>query len=233
MHARRGSRRSAAESLSPGHVLGGFSTITANRTVRGTGVGHTASMSWPFLYFSDEGLSLAELTAARLDGDLIDVGEAFMPTDAVETSALRAASLGRLIPPAVALTHVSAAWIHGAISAPPSRHTVQRLSRVRTHVRDPRLVYRDRAVPIDDVTVIGGVSVTTPARTLADLVRDLCRGEVRSRPAIEAMALWNPDLAGETAQWLQHAPPLHFKRPALVFLRLLAGREPAQEEVTR
>ncbi|WP_298742369.1 SAM-dependent methyltransferase [uncultured Microbacterium sp.] len=190
-------------------------------------------MSWPFLYFSGDGLSLAELTAARLDGDLIDVGEAFMPTDAVETRALRAASLRRLIPTTVALTHASAAWIHGAVSTPPARHTVQRLSRVRMHVRDPRLIYRDHAVSSTDVVEIGGISVTSPARTLADLVREFCGGVHSARPLAESMARWRPDLPAETLGWLEHAPPMHFKRPARTFLRHLAERAAAQEEVTR
>lgn len=176
-------------------------------------------MSWPFLYFSCEGLSLAELTAARLDGDLIDVGEAFMPADAVETHTLRAASLGRLIPGTVAITRVSAAWVHGAVSVPPARHTVQRLSSARAHVRDPRLAYRDRPVPSGDVVFIAGVAVTSPPRTLADLVRDLCHGDEGARTVIESMLIWRPELVNEAVALLESAPPMHFKRPALAFLR--------------
>lgn len=188
-------------------------------------------MSWPFLYFADEALSLAELSAARLDGDLVDVGEAFMPTDAVETSALRAASLRRLIPATVALTRISAAWVHGAWPSPPARHTVQRCARVRLHVRDPRILYRDRLVPAADVTVIGGVAVTSPGRTLADLARDFCRGEEEARTVIDAMVGWRPDLAREGVAWLEQAPPLHYKRPAIAMLRPLAGER--QDDVTR
>jgi len=38
--------------------------------------GTVAGMSSPFLYFADERLSPAELSAARLDGHLVDLGEA-------------------------------------------------------------------------------------------------------------------------------------------------------------
>ena len=55
--------------------------------------GHSAVMSSPFLYFADERLSPAELSAARLDGHLVELGEAYIPADAVETRGLRAGSL--------------------------------------------------------------------------------------------------------------------------------------------
>ena len=42
-------------------------------------------MASPFLYFADDRLSLAELSAAWLDGDLVELGEAYIPADAVET----------------------------------------------------------------------------------------------------------------------------------------------------
>ena len=83
-------------------------------------------MTSPFLYFVDERLSLAELSAARLDGHLIEVDAAYMPADTVETPSARAASLGPLLRDLMAATHLSAAWVHGVISEPPSRHTVQR-----------------------------------------------------------------------------------------------------------
>ena len=47
-------------------------------------------MASPFLYQIDDRLSLAELTAARLDGHLVELGEAYIPADAVETLGLRA-----------------------------------------------------------------------------------------------------------------------------------------------
>jgi hypothetical protein len=76
-------------------------------------------MSWPFLYFAGDRLSTAELARARLDGDLVEVGEAYMPTDAVETRELRAGSLRPMIPAALALTRRVAAWVHGALAEPP------------------------------------------------------------------------------------------------------------------
>ncbi len=186
-------------------------------------------MTWPFLYFAGERLSYAELAAARLDGDLIEVGEAFMPADAVETRELRAGSLRHLVPPTAAVTRWSAAWVHGAVTDPPSRHTVQRASHQRIHhVTDPRLAYRDQLLPPDEVIRVGGISLTPPARTLADLARDLHAGDADAPALIQALIAWDPTLAAEAAAWLEHARPMHFKRPALASLRAWA-----QEEVTR
>ncbi|MFT3799021.1 SAM-dependent methyltransferase [Microbacterium sp.] len=183
-------------------------------------------MPWPFLYRSGDVLSEAELCAARLDGDLVEVGEAFMPADAVETRELRAGSLRGWLPPAVALTRVSAAWVHGAVPDPPVRHSVQRLSPTRIpHVIDVRLTYRDRVVPEADVMRISGVAVTSPERTLADLVRDLHGGEP-VEPLIEAMIAWRPHLCVGAAEQLARGR-LHHKRAALAYLRR------RQDEVTR
>ncbi|MGC5083468.1 hypothetical protein, partial [Escherichia coli] len=67
----------------------------------------------PFLYFPGERLSLAELTAACLDGLLAPIGEGFMPADAVETTWMRARSLAPLVGERWAAVRVSAAWVHG------------------------------------------------------------------------------------------------------------------------
>lgn len=186
-------------------------------------------MAWPFLYLVGERLSQAELTAARIDGDLVEVGDAFMPADAVETPQLRAGSLRALVPPRIAATRATAAWVHGAIAEPPSRHCVQRATSTRIHhVVDRRLRYSDRPLPAEHVVTIAGVAVTNPERTLTDLVRDHHGGDAHAGVLAEAMIAWKPDLARLTALWLAAAPPMRNKRPALLRLR-----ERAQEEVTR
>ncbi|MFT4214200.1 MAG: type IV toxin-antitoxin system AbiEi family antitoxin [Microbacterium sp.] len=185
-------------------------------------------MLWPFLYLPGDRLSEAELCAARLDGDLIEVGEAFMPADAAETRELRAGSLRALVPPKLALARVSAAWVHGALSEPPARHTVQRMSSTRIHhVIDVRLVYRDQALCAADVVRVSGVAVTTPEKTLSDLVRGMYSGEDVGA-VVEAMLAWQSGLAARTVEHLARDLARQHKRPALAFLR-----ERAQDEVTR
>jgi len=134
---------------------------------------HTSGVSSPFLYFGGDRLSEAELIAASLDGDLVRLGEGYVPADTVETAALRAASLAPLVGDDAAATHASAAWVLGGCGEPPARHSIQRIVAHRTrHRLDSRYVYRDPRIEADDLVRLGGVAVTTPARTIADLARD-------------------------------------------------------------
>lgn len=119
-------------------------------------------------------LSLTELSAARLDGDVVELGEAYAPADLVETPALRAASLAPLIETirGAAFAGMSAAWIHGAGDAPPEVHEVQ--SATGRRLRAPanrRLIVHDPVLDPVDLQDLGGVAVTTPERTLIDLLR--------------------------------------------------------------
>lgn len=186
-------------------------------------------MASPFLYFADDRLSRAELTAACLDGDLVELGEAYIPADAVETSALRAGSLLPVLGETLAATHLTAAWIHGALPQQPTRHTVQRAVPKRLHiVPDRQVVYRDLAVPAEELQLIGGVRVTTVPKTLADLSRVADHEHMR---AARLLAGANPDAVSAAIDGLDNGALPH-KRIALALLRGLAAA-PAQDEVTR
>jgi len=187
-------------------------------------------MGSPFLYFADDRLSLAELSAACLDGDLVGLGEAYIPADAVETRALRAGSLRELLGEQLAATHLSAAWVHGALVNPPSRHTVQRAVSHRLHrVPDRRVVYRDLSVDPADLLLIGGVRVTSAARTLVDLARI---GDDVHVGAARLLAQAHVGLIDDATAWLQRRHRLPYKQTALDLLRSFAADRP-QEEVTR
>ena len=183
-------------------------------------VGHTADMASPFLYFVDDRLSLAELSAARLDGDVVELGDAYIPADAVETRALRAGSLTGLLGDTLAATHLTSAWVHGALPYPPALHTVQRAVPRRLHrVPVRHLVYRDLAVAPEDLETVGGVQVTTPTRTLADLCRI---GDDDHTRAARLLADRRPELIDAAAASL-HRGALPHKRAALTLLRGLAA----------
>lgn len=177
-------------------------------------------MTWPFLYLPGDRLSESELCAARLDGDVVEIGEAFIPADAVETPDLRAGSLRPLVARGLVVTHASAAWVHGALALPPLRHSVQRISETRLHhVLHTRLRYRDGRMPLAHATRVGGVAVTTVARTLADLVRaDLAEAREPGAEA-RAMAAAFPGAVADAAALLEASGPVTFKRPALAWLR--------------
>jgi hypothetical protein len=209
---------------------GGHPRLTRSGTV--------AFMPSPFLYFADERLSPAELSAARLDGHLVELGEAYIPADAVETRELRAGSLRGLLGATLAATHLSAAWVHGALPEPPARHTVQRAVARRLHqVIGRRLVYRDLRVDPLDVMPIGGVQVTDPVRTLVDLSRV---GDDDHARAARLMADADPALPRRAVTWFESHGALPNKRAALVLLSGLAEEIESrrtcsgpQEEVTR
>lgn len=189
-------------------------------------------MAWPFLYFAGDTLTIAELSAARLDGHLVELGEGYIPADAVETAVMRAASLRPLLGDTLAAVELSAAWIHGALGEPPARHTVRRATPQRLHhVISRRLRYHDARIDPDDVIRCGGVRVTTPARTLADLAR---RADPPSRAAALAM-LRGCAQAGDAIEWLDRHRSLPHRRTALVLLDELARRaeSPDQDDVTR
>ncbi len=193
-------------------------------------------MTWPFLYIPGDRLSAAELAAARLDGDVVEVGEAFIPADALETRELRAGSLRPLVGAALVVTHGSAAWVHGARPDPPRRHSVQRLSATRLpHVLSARLHYRDGRMPPAHAVRFGGVSVTTVPRTVADLVRaDLATA---ADVGIDARAMLDafPGAAAAAARLLADGGPVSHKRPALAWLRARADADGSgdQPEVAR
>src|SRR3546814_4417455 len=93
---RRPPRSTRTDTLFP------YTTLFRSRTVVHSGqrppaptaaLGETAGMASPFLYFAGSRLSQAELSAACLDGDLVPLGDGFVPADLIETTALRAASL--------------------------------------------------------------------------------------------------------------------------------------------
>ncbi|MCK2021717.1 SAM-dependent methyltransferase [Microbacterium sp. kSW2-24] len=123
-----------------------------------------------FLYLPGQRLTLPELTAARLDGDVVDIGEAFIPADLVEGADVRAASIATIVHPGTAVCGPSAVWVHGACDAPPNPHHLRRAvaRRIRA-VQSPRVRYHDTPLPAEDLVLIGGIPITTPERTLIDL----------------------------------------------------------------
>ncbi|MDQ0645514.1 type IV toxin-antitoxin system AbiEi family antitoxin [Microbacterium murale] len=182
-------------------------------------------------------LSQQELIAARLDGLLVEVGEGYMPVDLPEDAGARAAALIPILSPGFAASGPTAAWVHGIGDAPPLRHHIQRAvdHRPRVHPRQNLIMHEGR-VPPSDLLLVGAVPVTTPLRTLTDLVLtsgryDECAAWMRS------MATACPSLVPRVQSLLVARSRLPGKRAALAALaELIAGREQeegAQDEVTR
>lgn len=166
----------------------------------------------PFLYFAGERLSLAELTAACLDGLLTPIGEGYMPADAVETTWMRARSLAPLIDDRLAAVRLSAAWVHGGVDVEPARHRVQRASARRARpVRGARVVYHDVRLDAADVVTIAGVHVARPERALVDLARS---EDAADHDAARTWARTTPGLVDGALGWLARHPRFPYGRRA-------------------
>lgn len=178
-------------------------------------------------------LSRAELISARLDGLLIEVGEGFMPPDLPENTAARLASLGPVILPGFAASGPSAAWVHGVGDAAPRCHHLQRFAPHRPRVRTMRdvIVHQSR-LPDSDVLRIGALVVTTPVRTLTDLVLSGVRDPEALRWA-QLLAARSPALVSEVRSALESRERIPGKRRALALVAQLESDEQAYEEVTR
>lgn len=176
----------------------------------------------PFLFFADERLSLAELSAACLDGLLVPLGEGFMPADAAETPWMRARSLFPLLGERWAAVRASAAWIHGAVSEEPTPHHVQRVGPTRVRaLSDARTVFHDVRLESADVCAIAGVHVSSPGRTLVDLARSDDDGE---RDLACTWATTDPLVRGAAERWLEGHPRFPHGRRATVLLSGLTMR---------
>ncbi|WP_350349776.1 hypothetical protein ABIQ69_07720 [Agromyces sp. G08B096] len=117
-------------------------------------------------------LPLAELCAARLDGDVIAWRDGFVPIDEPDLPALRARLLALGVDRALVLDRRSAAWVHGAGQVAPARTQFCVDASARTTVRAELGHVREVTLDPGDVELIGEVRCTTRARTVYDLVRD-------------------------------------------------------------
>ena len=173
-----------------------------------------------FIYFAGDALSIAELSAASLDGHLVGLGEGFMPADAVETPAMRAASLRSLMGETKAASLLTAAWIWGAIPSAPARHSAHRAVAHRLHhVVDRRLVLHDVYLADDARVRLGGVWVSTPLHSLIALVR---HAVAAPSPKLSARSTTVSSAAGPPAILLASAQPL--EHPAVQAARALVEK---------
>lgn len=144
------------------------------------------------LYLPGARLSLPELSAARLDGDVVEIGDAYIPADLPESPDVRASSIAVLVQDGTAACGPSAAWIHGAGDAPPPVHHVRRCVERRVRPRlSARITFHDTVIPATDVEVLGGIPVSTPVRTMSDLATALHR-DPRVLPWMHALAAVHP-----------------------------------------
>jgi len=123
-------------------------------------------------------LPFAELQAARLDGELYAVDEFFSPvdspltTDARGLALYRALSRFRGLEKRLVAEQWSAAWVWGAVFAPPYPHQFCAPVAIRARENAPQLGHvREVKLVRQEVLTVNGLRLTTPLRTALDLVR--------------------------------------------------------------
>ena len=169
---------------------------------------------------SSADLPIAELTAARLDGELFGVDSCFAPIDEIEQTHHRAASLGAVVPDRLIAEQHSAAWVWGAVARPPAPHEFCVASGARVRVLGVRWL-RVREVVIDDreLASLGGMLVTTPLRTAIDLARFSARFDDHERSAVLELARTGSFGLGECLDGMDRRRNLPNKRSAAARLR--------------
>lgn len=181
-------------------------------------------------YRPGDRLTLAELSAARLDGVVIEVGEGFMPVDTVEEADARALGVAMLIPRGTAACGPTAAWIHGAGDAPPAVHHIRRVSAARMRVTPrARVIYHDRRAAQDAVADVGGIPVTTPEATASELLYAAALDQ-RDDHWVNALLQARPELLGSLEDELARATRRPGRRAAA---QLLQAVRASQDVVTR
>ena len=177
-----------------------------------------------FLYLPGRRLDITELSAARLDGHVFEIGEGYIPADLVEGPATRAAAVATLIPTDTAASGPTAAWIHGAGDAPPARHHVRRAvdHRIRPAIA-PRVTLHDTALAASEFVILGGVPVMTPGRTMIDLALGLHRDESLRRWML-LLAEVDPRLVGDAVAALETMTRVPGKRAGRAALERLSLR---------
>lgn len=118
-------------------------------------------------------LPLAELCAARIDGELIAIDDGWVPVDEPDLPSLRAVVVALRVPRALIIERRSAAWVHGALDAPPAiaQFCVPHHERIAV-ISDHRTQVREVTLGDGDLVDYGGVRCTSASRTAFDLLRD-------------------------------------------------------------
>jgi hypothetical protein len=131
----------------------------------------------PGLLTADD-LPLAELQALALDGEVFRLDQAFCSVAELDVPWRRARALVDVFGDEFVVAGRSAAWVWGALACAPATH--EAIGETRRTKRDVPVGMRVRSVVLSegDTVDFGVVAVTSPVRTIVDVVRgDVFDGE--------------------------------------------------------
>ncbi|MCD2442316.1 type IV toxin-antitoxin system AbiEi family antitoxin [Agromyces sp. SYSU K20354] len=164
-------------------------------------------------------LPLAELCAARIDGELFAIDEGWAPIDEPDLPSLRAAVVALRVSRSLIIERLSAAWVHDALDAAPrtAQFCVPHRSRIAA-IADRRITVREVVLTDDEVVELGGVRCTTPARTAFDLLRETSLPDADSVDVVARLLAPRPRLADQVRERLDRAQRMPHRARALVRL---------------
>lgn len=184
-------------------------------------------------------LPLAELCAARLDGELFAIDDGWAPVDEPDLPGFRAAVTALRVPRALIIERMSAAWVHGAIVAPPpvAQFCVPLSARIAV-IGDQRATVREVRIDDGEITRFGDIRCTTPVRTAFDLLRDPTLDESHAVRAVATLLAARPALGDHVRDRLAAATRMPHKTAALARLgraerAACSVEEPGQPSLTR
>ncbi|MBC7723180.1 MAG: hypothetical protein H7146_00290 [Burkholderiaceae bacterium] len=161
----------------------------------------------------------AELCAARLDGEVFELGECFWPVDTFEGAAERGASLAAVLPRRLIAERLTAAWVHGAVSSLPRPLQLAVDTSARYRSPGERVELREVVLEAGDTEVHGGLTVTSPRRTVIDLARFSAGFGDAERMIVAALAAVGGFELADVVEHLQHRRHLPGKLRAAQRLR--------------
>ena len=169
-------------------------------------------------------LPLAELCAARIDGDLFAIDDAWAPIDEPDLPSFRAAVVALRIPRALVIERRSAAWVHGALDLPPriAEFCVPHRERIAA-VSDRRAHVREVTLADGDVVEFGGVRCTSVARTGFDLLRDAGLADEIAESVVVRLCSERPPLADDLGARLDAARRMPHRALAIERLTRVRG----------
>jgi hypothetical protein len=167
----------------------------------------------------------AVLRAAVLAGDCYPVGSSWASVAEPDVPALRAAAFGAEVDdPRLVAAGTTAAWIWGALTAAPSPASASAGPGLRVRDVVGGVVVRELSLRPDDVVPLGGSAVTTPVRTLVDLLRSPGSFAPTTRRATAAMLAMYPDGTADAVRArVLRTPRAPGSRRALARLALLGA----------
>ena len=164
-------------------------------------------------------LPLAELCAARIDGDLVAIDEGWAPIDEPDLPSLRAAVVALRVSRSLIIERLSAAWVHDAVDSPPrtAQFCVPHGARIAA-IADRRVAIREVVITDDEFVVLGGVRCTTPARTAFDLLRETSLSDAESERIVTRLLTSRPRLEAQVRERFDRARRMPHRARALVRL---------------